>query len=362
MSDRLGPIVQNILQEFANSWTLDLRDLNKPSADEVLKKLISESPSVHHARLTEEFFGLGPLATLVERTALTECLVNGAKHIWFECDGRWHRHDDIFLSDLTYRNFIDRLCCEAQIKVDLAQPFADGRWRHFRVHLASAPLAQADYVLTLRRLPENPWTLSLLHQLDWCTEDQQKILSNLLHERKNILFIGQTGSGKTSVLGACLKELKGAERVVTLEDTPELPCPNDLSSQLLARPHATALLPEIPLSELVRQSLRMRPDRLVVGEVRGPEAKDLLLALATGHKGSLGTLHAAHAHQALLRLEMLVQLGAPQWNPQAVRQLIRQSVDHLVVCGFDENGKRRLHGISAIAGLESFGLLLETVS
>jgi pilus assembly protein CpaF len=129
---------------------------------------------------------------------------------------------------------------------------------------------------------------------------------------------------------------------------------------MLTRGTGSPSLPEVTLSDLVRQSLRMRPSRLIMGEVRGPEAKDLLLALATGHSGSLGTLHASDPRQALLRLEMLVQLGAPQWSVQAVRQLIQLSVDTLVVCG-NENGHRCLKGIYKVAALESFGFLLEDI-
>ena len=182
----------------------------------------------------------------------------------------------------------------------------------------------------------------------------------MIERRKNILFLGPTGCGKTTVLGACLKELASSERVVILEDTDELPRPNTASSKLLTRPQQGSTLPEVTLSDLVRQSLRMRPFRLVMGEVRGAEAKDLLLALATGHSGSMGTIHSADARQALLRLEMLVQLGAPQWSLQAIRQLIHLSVEALVVCGY-EGGQRRLHGLFQVAALESIGFLLEPI-
>ena len=183
----------------------------------------------------------------------------------------------------------------------------------------------------------------------------------MIRQQENLLFIGPTGCGKTTVLGACLRELRGDERAVIIEDTDELARPNSASTTLLTRGPFTPALPEVTLTDLVRQSLRMRPSRLVMGEVRGAEAKDLLLALATGHSGSLGTLHASEPRQALLRLEMLVQLGAPQWSVQAVRQLIQLSVDGLVVCG-NEGGHRRLEGIFKVAALESFGFLLDPVA
>lgn len=351
-----------ILDRFEKVWSFDSQDLNKPSADQVLHSLIAESPEDLRGRLTQEFFSCGPLDHLVNDPSIVEIVVNGASDIWYERTGTFCKLADSFLCEQTFKNFIDRLCGSAHIKVDLSQPFADGRWMGFRVHLGCAPLTHCSYHLTLRRLPENPWTLEKLEQASWCTPQQTQILRELIAQRKNILFIGPTGCGKTTVLGACLKELPESERVVILEDTDELPRPNTASSKLLTRNMACASLPDVTLTDLLRQSLRMRPFRLVMGEVRGGEAKDLLLALATGHSGSLGTLHAAEARQALLRLEMLVQIGAPQWSVQAIRQLIQLSVDILVVCGNSGQSHRRLEGIFRVAALESFGFLLEPLS
>jgi pilus assembly protein CpaF len=353
--------VEGILQSFEKVWTFDGRDLERPSADELLRQLIREVPPNLHQRLEDEFFGFGPLRELIGDESVQEIVVNGPHDIWFERSGHFAKLNAVFLSEFTFKNFVERLCTEAQIKVDLAQPFADGRWLGFRVHLGRAPLTHCCFHLTLRRLSEQPWTFSQLIDKGWTTPEKADILRSLIEQRKNILFLGPTGCGKTTVLGACLKELPEAERVVILEDTDELPRPNSASTKLLTRNHAAAELPDVDLTCLVRQSLRMRPFRLVMGEVRGSEAKDLLLALATGHSGSLGTLHASEARQALLRLEMLVQLGAPQWSVQAIRQLIQLSVDVLVVCGIG-GGHRRLEGIYKVAALESFGFLLEPLA
>jgi pilus assembly protein CpaF len=349
---------EKILMKYEKAWSFDSRDLERPSADELLRGVIGESPPAVRTRLEQEFFGLGPLTGLAEDKSIQEIVVNGAREIWFERAGVFARLEDKFLSELTFKNFIDRLCAGAQMKVDLAQPFADGRWLDFRVHLGCAPLTHCHYHLTLRRLPENPWTLAQLVKAGWTSEEKMGVLRGLIEQKKNVLFLGPTGCGKTTVLGACLKELSENERVVILEDTDELPRPNSASTKLLTRNQACAALPEVTLTDLVRQSLRMRPFRIVMGEVRGGEAKDLLLALATGHSGSLGTLHASEARQALLRLEMLVQLGAPQWSVQAIRQLIQLSVDALVVCG-NSGGHRCLEGMFKVAALESFGFLLE---
>jgi len=352
--------VESILHKYEQVWSFDSRDIERPSADEMLRQLIREAPAEIHQRLENEFFGLGPLHDLVADKSIQEIVVNGPREIWLERSGNFSAFEGSFINELTFKNFIDRVCAQAQMKIDLAQPFADGRWRDFRVHLGCAPLTHCCFHLTLRRVPENPWTLSQLVENSWSTQEQMKQLRALISERKNILFLGPTGCGKTTILGACLKELPPSERVVILEDTDELPRPNAASTKMLTRHQASASLPDVDLACLVRQSLRMRPFRLVMGEVRGSEAKDLLLALATGHSGSLGTLHASDPRQALLRLEMLVQLGAPQWGLQAIRQLIHLSVDALVVCGMS-GGHRCLEGMFRVAALESFGFLLEPI-
>ncbi len=361
MQCELSQSVESILDKFQQTWSFDGRDFAKPSTEDMLKQLIAETKAENQPRLCAEFFAQGPLTAILDTPDLQEIIVNGPDDIWVESAGRLRKHPDRFLSETTFKNFIDRLCAESGIKIDLAQPFIDGRWRDFRVHLGRAPLTDCEFHLCLRKVPENPWTLSTLLEAKWCTPSQLETLKKLIHERKNMLFVGPTGCGKTTVLGASLREIEDNERVIIIEDTDELKRPNSASTKMLTRSNYTPALPEITLADLVKQSLRMRPSRLIMGEVRGPEAKDLLLALATGHSGSLGTLHASEPRQALLRLEMLVQLGAPQWNVQAVRQLIQLSVDTLVVCG-NENGHRCLKGIYRVAALESFGFLLEVIN
>jgi pilus assembly protein CpaF len=158
-----------------------------------------------------------------------------------------------------------------------------------------------------------------------------------------------------------LQELPQNERVVVLEDTAEIVIPNDASTRLLTRHDSHGLLPTVDLTELLRQSLRMRPDRLVVGEVRSAEAKDLLLALSTGHQGSMGTLHASSASQAILRLEMLVQLGAPHWSLTTIRRLLGLSLNGIVVVGRNAQGERKLQSIYELSAVEETGVLLDPV-
>ncbi len=359
MSPSAEACAHDILETFQKSWTLGVEDLNQSESDQRLKIQVETAPENLRARLDLEFFDWGPLSALCNDPEVTEILVIGWQKVCFEKAGQLHLHSDRFLHPITFRRILDRLLSEAQIFIDQSRPFANGRWRDFRVHAVCSPICSGDMQLSLRRSQTHQWDWARLEQAGWATLEQLELLKEQILVKKNILIVGPTSSGKTSVLSAFLSEIGQAERALILEDTHELSCPNSLSSNLLTRP-AGPSLPEVDLGSLVKQSLRMRPDRLVIGEVRGSEAKNLLLALATGHSGCFGTLHASDPHQALLRLEMLVQMGAPQWDIGAIRKLIHLSIHTIVVCGF-ENGQRHLKGIFKVAGLESFGLLIESL-
>jgi pilus assembly protein CpaF len=317
------------------------------------------------SRIQDELFGPGPLACLLTETSITEIVVNSHEQIWFERQGRWSQHQDRFFSELTFRNFLHRLAKDSGAKVDFRKPYADGRWREFRIHRVGPPIAQGLGQLCLRRIQQQAWSLDGLFESEWVPERDQanvrQILKRLVHEHQNVLIFGGTSSGKTSVLGALLAEMRMEERLIILEDTDEIIPPNPLSVKLLAKDQVLDDDLKVPIEELLRQSLRMRPDRIIVGEVRGGEAKDLLMALATGHRGCWGTLHARTAQEGLMRLEMLVQMGAPQWSNATVRQLIAQSVQGLIQLSRDENGKRRLDAVHRIASLEDRGICLTTL-
>lgn len=313
-------------------------------------------------RMMREYFGVGPLADLLSDRDITEIMINGSDAIFFEKSGQLGQHNDHFISRQNYRSFVTRLCRDANIQANLDLPYADGQWNGCRVHLIIPPASGDEAVLTLRKHPANPWTFARLEATQWATPQALQVLRTMVTEKKNFLVIGGTGTGKTSVLNACLNEIPQHERSVIIEDTSEIKRPNDLSVKLLTRRDPHGHLKEVDQSELLRQALRMRPDRLVMGEIRGGEAKDLLMAFATGHVGCMGTLHAESARQALIRLEMLIQLGAPQWSLSAVRTLIWLSLQNVVVVNRDANGGRRLEGIYRIASLEEIGFLIERIA
>lgn len=352
-----------------NLSTLIVHDPSQLLSEQSSEQKISEIVRVNCESLNEnekkrvwaEFFDVGPLEPLLVDQSITEVMVTGPDSLYIEKEGRLLKHEDRFLSELSFRNFVQRVCREANVIPTLDAPFVDGIWRGWRLHMAISP-AVPKTTLTLRRHPDNPWKFSDLQEAQWASPDSIEYLRKLVSEKKNFLIVGSTGSGKTSVLNACLQETQANERAILIEDTSELSLPNIVSTKLLTRRDPHRILRDIDQSELLKQSLRMRPDRIIMGEIRGGEAKDLLMAFATGHSGCMGTLHAESARQALIRLEMLVQIGASQWNLQAVRTLVLLSLQAIVVVKRTSEGKRQLEGIFKIASLEDVGFLLERVA
>ncbi|MGE0631509.1 MAG: CpaF family protein [Pseudobdellovibrionaceae bacterium] len=311
-------------------------------------------------RVEADYLGFGPLENLLLDAEVTEILIQNHRQIFFEKEGKLFPWPDSFLTVANYENALKRIFDESQIQVTLDYPLVDGNWRGFRLTVTGSAVTRGAPFISLRRHPENPWTLEKLRSVGWCTNEQADILRSLIKDRKNLFVIGSTGAGKTSVLNALMHELPIAERIVTIEDSSELTLPNDFSSKLITRIDPTENLKPVNQAHLIRQALRIRPDRIIVGEVRGEEAKDFLMAISTGHSGSWGTIHACDPHQALIRLEMLIQLGAPQWSLESIRRLIQLSLDYIVICK-KENGKRQLDGIYRIGSLESSGFLIDRI-
>lgn len=297
---------------------------------------------------------------LFEDPDVTEIWFNSPSDIWYEKSNTTYRYSGGFKNSTEYENFVHDICIDSHMVLDLNHPFADGHWRGFRIHLVSPPASMNVFKITMRKHPQNSWTLQSLAERNWATAKEILLIEKLLHERRNIIVVGATGTGKTSVINACVGFVEDKERVVVIEDTNEIKLRSSLGVKLLTRNEVKNSLALIDQSELLKQALRMRPDRIVMGEVRGSEAKDLLLALSTGHRGSMGSLHAESAKQALLRLEMLVQMGAPEWNLHTIRTLLYLTIDVILVVGV-ENGNRKLKGLYSLGGLEEHGLLLDEI-
>ena len=355
--------VQNRIQQInLNEFLLGNED-NNERFDKQLKEIVaerikSEDPTTQE-RVTLELESWGPLQSLLENPQITEILVNGHRSIWYEISGKLTLHEDGFFSELSYRNFLDRLSSQAQAYLSLERPIASGVFNNFRLTMTGSELTGKEVQISLRRHPENPWTLEKLAESNWASSEKMNQLKEIIRSKENFLVVGGTGTGKTSVLNALLGLLPTTERVVVIEDTSEIHLPNAACTKLLTRDDPHQILAMIDQSQLVKHALRLRPDRIAMGEVRGAEAKDFLMAMATGHAGSFGTLHAQDPHQALIRLEMLIQMGAPQWGLEAIRRLIHLSLQFIIQIQKGPDGSRFLKGIYKITSLEPHGFLLE---
>lgn len=312
-------------------------------------------------RLIAEFFEYGPLNLLFEDHDITEILVNSANSIWYEKSGKLQAHDDCFFSSVSYDNILERISQKAGSHISLNHPYLESKFLDFRVTLIDKSLTGDHNLLSLRRHPLQAWNLQRLQDQNWCSADQAKILTDLIAAKKNFLIVGETGSGKTSVANACLQLLGSSERAILIEDCSELVVSNDCSVKLLTRDDPYGQLTAVTQQDLIRRSLRLRPDRLVMGEIRSLEAKDFLMMLSTGHAGSFATLHARNPQEALIRLEMLVQLGAPQWSLIAIRRLIFLSLNFILITERTAGGTRKLKNIYKLVSLEESGFTLEPV-
>ena len=356
---------QKLLTEFDQVLGLFQNQISNQSLsldhkDKLLSEIVKENSSEENRqRIFSEFSDFGPLNSLLSDPEINEIIINGKDHIFYEKQGCMDVLADAFLSQITFYHIVEKISSEAGITVNVKKPYSEGRWRDFRVFVLRSPLVTTDFQLCMRKQSKQLWTFERLGDL-WAPPEAFEILREFVQDKKNFLIVGPTSCGKTSALNACLQEIKPFERVISIEDTDEIVLSNAVSTKLLTQKSAESLGLLVNQQDLVQQSLRLRPDRIVMGEVRGAEAKDLLLALATGHQGSIGTLHAKDHKQALWKLETLAQMGAAQWQSSTVQRLIFSSLQALVVLE-KRDSVRRLKGLYKITALESSGFLFETV-
>lgn len=265
-------------------------------------------------QLRHDSLGVGILEQLLALDGVTDIVVNGPDQVWFD-RGRGLEESELrFRSDAEVRRLATRLAVACGRRLDDAQPFADGRLRRadgsqIRIHALLSPPADNGTCLSLRILRQAVTTLAELVNLGSLNQDIADLLRAVVRHRQAFLVVGGTGSGKTTLLSALLTEVPDNERLLCIEDTAELQPPHPHVVSLVARARNTEGSGEITLSDLLRQALRMRPDRIVVGEIRGAEVVDLLAALNTGHDGGAGTVHANSLTEVPARLEALAALG-----------------------------------------------------
>ena len=299
-----------------------------------------------------ELTGLGPLDALLQDSEITEIMVNGPDQVYVERGGKLSRCVTVFDDDAHLRRLIERMLSPLGRRVDEASPLADGRLPDgSRFNVVLPPLALNGPTLTIRKFARQPLTMSQLVQIGTLTEEAAAFLETCVVGRKNILVSGGTGSGKTSTLGALSSFIPETERVVTIEDAAELRLLQAHVVTLESRPPNLEGRGEVTIRHLVRNALRMRPDRIIVGEVRGGEALDLLMALNTGHDGSLSTIHANSPRDALSRLETMTLMAGLDLPLRAVREQVASAVQLIVHQQRQRDGRRRITRVTEIVGL-----------
>ena len=299
-------------------------------------------------RVIDDAVGLGVLEPLIADHSVTEIMVNGMEDVFIERAGRIERVPTRFTSEAELYQLIDRIVSSVNRRVDESSPMVDARLPGGeRVNVIIPPLALDGPTITIRRFPQ-PFGLPDLVARNSLPQEAADLLGALVAARFNILVSGGTGSGKTTFLNALSGVISDRERIITIEDAAELSLQQPHVVRLEARPANTEGAGQVTIRDLVRNSLRMRPDRIIVGEVRGGETLDMLQAMNTGHEGSLTTVHANSATDALSRLETLSSMSDVTLPVETVRDQINGAIDVIIQLERDSTGMRRVSTIEAV--------------
>ena len=315
-----------------------------------------------HEELAKYYDALGPIRDLVLDDSLTEIMVNGAKQIYVERNGKILLTDRQFDDDNHLLRVIDFIVSAVGRRIDFRSPMADARlWDGSRVNAVIAPVALDGPILTIRKFTRDPYKASDLVNFGTLSTEAVGFIKACVLSRANILISGGTGTGKTTLLNVCSSFIPSDERIVTIEDAAELQLNQEHVCRMEARPPDVHGEGRIAIRELVINSLRMRPDRIVVGECRGGEALDMLQAMNTGHDGSLTTIHANSARDALSRLETLVLMAGMDLPAKAIRQQIAAAIDLIVQLSRMKDGSRKVTGIAEITGMEGETITMQDI-
>ena len=312
--------------------------------------------------LVEEATGLGPLGPLLADPAITDILVNGHDQVFVERFGRLEEADVRFADDDHLRRMIERLALTVGRRIDQSSPMVDMRLADgSRVNATIPPVSIDGPTLSIRRFGRNRLRSTDVMKLRMFNEAMWAVLSAAVRGRKNILLSGGTGAGKSTLLGIMAEAIPGDERIVTIEDTAELVLDQEHVVRLETRPPNVEGSGRISARDLLINSLRMRPSRIIVGEVRSGEALDMLQAMNTGHEGGLCTVHANSTRDALSRLETMVLMAGADLPSRAIREQITSALDLVVHVRRYEDGVRRIASISEVTGIESGTPLLQDI-
>jgi pilus assembly protein CpaF len=303
--------------------------------------------------ICNDVLGLGPLEPLLARDDIADIMVNGAFKTYIEVGGKVQETTVRFRDNSQLMNICQRIVSQVGRRVDESSPICDARLPDgSRVNVIAPPLSIDGPALTIRKFKRDKLTLDQLVKFGTITQEGSTILQIIARSRCNVLVSGGTGSGKTTLLNCLTRYIDHDERIITAEDAAELQLQQPHVVRLETRPPNIEGEGEITMRDLVRNCLRMRPERIIVGEVRGPEAFDLLQAMNTGHDGSMGTLHANNPREALSRLESMITMGGFQLPSKTIREMISSSIDVIVQTARLRDGSRRVTHVTEVVGTE----------
>jgi pilus assembly protein CpaF len=340
--------------------TLDESELQRYVRDE-LRVIVDEdeipltAPERHRLvqEIIDDVLGLGPLQKFLNEAVVTEIMVNGPDKVYVEREGKLTLTNARFSSEDHLRRIIERIVTKVGRRIDESSPMVDARLADgSRVNAIIPPLAVNGASLTIRKFGQVPLTADDLISFGTLTPEMAELLNACVQARLNILVSGGTGTGKTTLLNVLSSFLPDDERIVTIEDAVELQLQQGHVVRLESRPHNIEGKGEISIRDLVRNSLRMRPDRIVIGEVRGGESLDMLQAMNTGHDGSISTVHANSPRDAIARLETLVLMAGMDLPLRAIREQIASAINLIVHISRLRDGTRRVTHVTEVQGME----------
>jgi pilus assembly protein CpaF len=354
--------VQNrLLTELDPAMDITKTDDVRKTIQSLFEQILSEENIVlsrpERARLfeqiTAEILGLGPLQTLLEDDTVTEVMVNGAKNIYIERKGKIHRVPVTFESNDHVMRIIDRIVAPLGRRIDESSPYVDARLADgSRVNAVIPPISLIGPTLTIRKFSKIPITLEQMIQFGTLTPESLQFLKACVEARLNIVISGGTGSGKTTFLNVLSGFIPSDERIITIENAAELQLRQEHVVTLESRPPNIEGRGEITIRNLVVNALRMRPDRIIVGEIRDDAALDMLQAMNTGHDGSMTTLHSNSPRDSLSRLETMTLMAGMELPVRAIREQVASAIDMIVHESRMRDGSRKVVSITEVSGME----------
>jgi len=365
-SDTYYQVKTNIFGALIEAIDLaQLARLDADSAREEIRDIINEIISIKNIVMSiseqedllddicNDVLGLGPLEPLLSRDDIADIMVNGSGTVYIEVKGKIQKTDIRFRDNQQLLNICQRIVSQIGRRVDESSPICDARLPDgSRVNAIVPPLAIDGPALTIRKFKKDKLTLDQLVKFGTITQHGSEILRIVGRARINTLVSGGTGSGKTTLLNCLTQFIDSDERIITCEDAAELQLQQPHVVRLETRPPNLEGEGQVTMRDLVRNCLRMRPERIIVGEVRGPEAFDLLQAMNTGHDGSMGTLHANSPREALSRLESMITMGGFSLPSRTIREMICASVDVVIQAARLRDGSRKITHITEVMGME----------